>query len=865
MELREIKQIIAEILSDINKNQWNLTFRKYDPFFERLGMRSRRKFDILAKFDYQLRRNNITLWSGKEPVKKLEDFPKGETITFRLKEVSQQKRTDEITESSLKVPVKYAGTVYIEDAESGIELYKHQEEAFLNLQKEIIESNKNPFAGLLVLPTGGGKTLTAAYWIAKNILDKNKKVLWLAHRHELLEQAQRTFAEKLAFGDIFKNKKSFNYRLISGIHDKPVNIKPTDDLIISSKDSLNAGFNHLYKNWIENKIDEIFLVIDEAHHATAKTYRKFIANIKNHVSQFKMLGLTATPFRTDEDEKGLLKKVFPDDIIYKIDLRTLIRLGILSEPHFEEVATKQNIIDQYGLSEKQIKQIKLKFGDFNSILGDDISYSIATNKERNKIIVDHYKNEKLKYKQTIVFAINVSNAIALNALFRKAGIKSDYVLSSIKDLATGVTISSEDNKKKIGQFRSGKLEVLINVNILTEGTDVPNVQSVFLTRPTISTISMTQMIGRGLRGPRAGGTKDAYIVSFIDDWQNKISWVNPEKLFIEENVDFNDREVETTKQLIRLVAINKVEEFAILSNQIIDPQTREELEKLNFIERFPIGIYQFKFLKVIDGKEPEDKNCEVLVYDNIRQSYSDFINGLSAFFKRNNLSDKDVLSDDELDQYANIVEDEFFDGCLKYPAYRIEDIKDILQYYAIQSQIPPFVELKDREKYDIDKIAKEIIEKDMGERAQVEMINKTWESNEVAWQTFFNFDQKAFLREIGLSKDKFSHPELYMRKPIIPRDEKERQFLEKLSLYDIREHNPEYAKWLSDEVYKKFTDDDGFYYCASSGYRSKNKLDFQIDHIKPMSNGGLTVLENLQLLTRRENAKKGNFDPSQVT
>jgi len=65
--------------------------------------------------------------------------------------------------------------------------------------------------------------------------------------------------------------------------------------------------------------------------------------------------------------------------------------------------------------------------------------------------------------------------------------------------------------------------VLVNVNILTEGTDLPSVQTVFLARPTTSTILMTQMIGRALRGEKAGGTATAYIVSFVDHWRDKIA------------------------------------------------------------------------------------------------------------------------------------------------------------------------------------------------------------------------------------------------------------------------------------------------------------------------------------------------------
>lgn len=853
MKLKEIRGIVKEIIFDIEKNKLNLTYRDYETFLERIGMGKKRNFKILTKFDYQFKKQNITLWCRKEEVKKISWFKKGETVTFRMAEISGATSTMEKKEKSVRYD--FAGKINIADAESGIVPYEHQEKAFYNLNQKIIKTNKNPFAGLLVLPTGGGKTLTAAHWIAKNYLDKGKKVLWLAHRHELLEQAKSTFADKLAFNDIFENKTSFNYRIISGIHDKPINIRTSDDLIISSKDSLNAGFNHLYKNWIKGNTEEIFLVIDEAHHSTAKTYRKLIQNIQESVSHFQMLGLTATPFRTSESEQGLLKKVFPDDIVYKIDLRTLIRLGILSEPHFEEVATGLNFIKD--LSEEQIEQ--LNYFDIDSI-GTGIAKTIAENDERNLTIVNKYLLNKEKYKQTIVFALNVDNAIALNALFKDAGVKSDYVISTVKDQATGVIISSKDNKNKIAKFRNEEIQVLINVNILTEGTDVPNVQSIFLARPTISSILMTQMIGRGLRGLKAGGTKEAYIVSFIDDWQNRVSWVNPEKLFIEDNIDFKDVDRETKKQILRLVAINKVEEFAILTNKIIDPEKREELEKLNFIERFPMGIYQFRFLEQYNDEEPIERNCEVLVYDNILQSYTDFINALPSFFEHNNLTERDVLDEDELEEFAEQIEEEFFNGTLKYPAYHLQDIKDILQYYTIQDEVPVFIELKDREKYDIDKIASEIIDKDLGEKSQTELINTIWDSNELEWQTFFNFDKRGFLREINLAKSRINHPDLFQRKGIKPTEEKELRSYEKLKLHELREQDPIYEKWLRDEVFKKFTDKDGFYFSAESGYKSKSKLDFQVDHIESMHNGGLTILENLQLLTRSENAKKGNKD-----
>ena len=847
MELKEIKDHCKEIAKKVSERKRGLFHQKYEIFLKRFEMSNRRNFDVLKKVDDQLNKHDITFWCGKEEFNSVSDFKRGQSITFKFKKTNQNFEK----EGKRKVKNQNAGTINIVTENSPITLRKHQKSAIEQLQTKITTSNKNLFEGLLVLPTGGGKTLTIAYWIAKNYLDKNKKVLWIAHRHELLEQAKGTFQERLAFQDIFKNKSSFNYRIISGIHDKPVSIKPTDDLIISSKDSLNTGFDHLNKNWLKGN-DEILLIIDEAHHSTAKTYRKLINNLKTKVDKFTMVGLTATPFRTSDNEKGLLAKVFSDDIIYKVDLRTLITRGFLSEPNFEEIKTNYDITS--SLTEQELDN--LKYFDIDRI-GKATAKTIAENKERNWIIVNQYKNNKSKYKQTLVFALNKDNAIALKALFTEAGVKSEFVLSSIQDKMTGVTISSKENKLKIDKFRKGEIEVLINVNILTEGTDLPNVQSIFLARPTKSSILMTQMIGRGLRGLKAGGTKEAYIVSFIDDWQNKVSWVNPEKLRIQEKIDFSDSKKDLKEQLIRLVSISKIEEFAILTNENLGRVKKEELEKLSFIERIPLGIYHFSILNHSEEGGEVEKNCEILVYSNIEQSYIDFVNALEDFFKEHNLTERDNLTESELIKFSEIIDTEFFFGCVKYPGYNIQDIKDILQYFAQKGIMPKYIELKDREKYDISIISSEIISKKFDRIQEEDYKKKLWESNETEWKAFFGYNKKYFLGEIDLAIRKLMNPELYTRSSIIPKDEKELVELEKLSMHEIREENPEYWKFLSDSVYKSHQNKDGYYVSASKKYKSKNKLDFQIDHIKSRHNGGLTELGNLQLLTRKENAMKG--------
>jgi len=131
-------------------------------------------------------------------------------------------------------------------------------------------------------------------------------------------------------------------------------------------------------DWLENE-SEIYLVIDEAHHATAKSYRKLISYIESKILNVKTVGLTATPFRTSEQEKGLLGKVFTDDIAYKIDLDTLIKKGILSMPICENCDTKVILGDNLGLNAlNSIEQL--------DVIPDDISEYIASNKERNYVI-----------------------------------------------------------------------------------------------------------------------------------------------------------------------------------------------------------------------------------------------------------------------------------------------------------------------------------------------------------------------------------------------------------------------------------------------------------------------------------------------
>ncbi|MEG4455369.1 DEAD/DEAH box helicase family protein [Microcoleus sp. N9_A1] len=756
------------------------------------------------------------------------------------------------------IEVEYSGQIQVNKGKNPRELYAHQNEAI----KALDQKNKSPFEGLLVLPTGGGKTLTAVHWLLRNFIDKRKKVLWIAHRHELLDQAFETLKFS-AYPSLLSDTERFKYRVISGHpkHDRPVNIEKSDDIIIASKDSLNSGLNYLTNNWV-NHSDAILLVVDEAHHATAKTYRKLIDSIKQNFKDrgkadgFRMLGLTATPFRTDKSEQGLLKKVFPDDIIFSEHLRTLITRGILAEPVFENLETELDFYKE--LTDRDIRSIE----DFDK-LPKKVAEKIAMSSIRNKRIVDHYVENREKYKPLLVFAVDIQHAIALNGLFKKRGINSDFVASKIIDEGTGATISVKENSEKIKRFRAGKLEVLINVEMLTEGTDLPNVQTVFLTRPTTSTLLMTQMIGRALRGQKAGGTEKAYVVSFIDNWEDKINWVNPEKLTDIDGAEFVDRDIETMKRIARLISIEKIEEFARMMDDSIDTTA---LEKLDFLRRVPVGIYRFSILESSESAEPVSRNAEpvsrnydVLLYNGTEEAYDSFVNDLDAVFKSVNIQNREVLTDEELEYLLQLTKNLYFPDYPFLLGYRDDDVKNILRFYAQKEMEPEFIAFSERRKCDLSIVARHIYENDLTLRQINEYLTSLWNDSKSFWQVLFGYNYVYFKKQVDIEINKLLgvYPDLTVTPTIVIPDTVP---LESLSLVEIRERDPAEYRDIKNAVFAKYTDGKGFIVCASSGFKSQMRRDFQIDHIIPMSEGGLTRLENLQVLSPKAHAEKTRLE-----
>ena len=680
-----------------------------------------------------------------------------------------------------------SGVIHAINKRNPRNLYQHQNEALTALDKL---DTLGSYSTLLVLPTGAGKTYTASTWLLTHALDKGKKILWMAHRHMLLDQAAESF-KNFAYLDAIPHKGSFYCRIISGAdrHQNSSSISAKDDLLIVSKDSIRSNLERL-DNWLEGE-NEIYLVVDEAHHSTAKTYQRVIGYIKSKVSRLKIIGLTATPTRTFEPEQGLLAKIYTDGVtkngqifnnkqkpnvlgmVYRIGLKKLIERRILSDPIFEECKTGKNlgeIIERLG--KKVIDKIQAA-----DILPKEIQASMVFDEVRNRIIVNKYKENAARYGKTLVFAVSIEHARILTDCFNKAGIKAAYVVSGTPQA---------EREKIYDRYRTGDLQVLVNMNILTEGTDLPMTQTVFLTRQTTSTILMTQMIGRALRGEKAGGTAKAYIVSFIDNWNERIMWVVPETVYNAE-IDFpDDMEENQTSEAspeaedeeIIYISREKILEFAKILNEAIDTT---ELEALPFIERIPLGMYAFEYESKEDGNtEGNDVSYQVMVYNSTKDAYEKFMTALPDLFKELGRfayddDSQEYLSPDTLERLLKHCKKNFFSDEM-IPPYYEDDIKHILEYYAQKGACPEFYTFAqvDREKLDVAKVAQDIWNEDMGEKAKANYLNDLWENGDKnIWRIFF-VDKRYFLRMVEIELTKLAHPELYAdykkKKTIQPAD-----------------------------------------------------------------------------------------------
>ncbi|OKH36023.1 hypothetical protein NIES2119_18690 [[Phormidium ambiguum] IAM M-71] len=707
----------------------------------------------------------------------------------------------------------------------------HQEEALKKLSQWFNQAQPQPQhkGGILVLPTGGGKTFTADRFLCTDPLPNGYKVLWLAHTHHLLEQAFYSLeSEVKQIHQLNPQKRQLKVRVVSGTkgHFRPCQIEPDDDIVVCTLQTVTrAQTNELkqLKAFLKAAGDKLFVIFDEAHHSPAASYYQFINNLRKNHPKMYLLGLTATPFYTDQKKSGRLKDLFPQDILYQVSPEKLMAVGILAKPVFNSYKT----VFTPEFDENKYKQWVRNYQD----LPEDIITKLAENHDRNSFIARTYAENKERYGKTIIFADRWFQCEQLREFLeqQKKGIKVGTIYSHIEADSGSADaknkFNQDGNSKVLEAFRKNELDVLINVRMLTEGTDVPNVDTVFLTRQTTSKILLTQMVGRALRGQKFGGTEQAYIVSFIDDWQQSINWAEydplEETLIIDEEVtDIIERKA------MQLISVDLV-------RQLIKQMNSEfNINPGSFLAFIPIGWYRVEFETSIQGNDDiEAVNSLVMVFENERESYQEFIEDL----KQENLDDfaePDIKFESKisvLESWENL----YFDAEVHIGGDLLKNIFYIVRHMALNDKQPPdWFDFELRKEHDLDQIAQDYINKKLGPLDTIESLKHEYAKKDRYWQIiyhsfrFFKYQYDACVNWILLGNEEVD-PVLDKRQPPVIE--------------------------LSDAVKKEVKERDS-YRCLCCGEDSRNVL--VIDHIIPRYHGGTHSLDNLQTLCRKCNNLK---------
>lgn len=312
---------------------------------------------------------------------------------------------------------------------------------------------------LAQLPTGGGKTVVVSA-IAQQFTQRGEKVLFLAHREELLLQA--------------KEKLEPITGCTAGLIKAGYRAAPLHQIQIASVQSL-----------VRRKLEfeAGLVVVDEAHHSCAATYVKIL---ERYPAAY-ILGVTATPARSD----GQGFKNQYDALVLGQSVRELIDAGHLCD--FRLFAAKSRI---------KAADVKVTAGDFNQ---RELAQRVNTSLTLGDVVGTWQKHAAAK--RTVVFCVDVAHSGAVASAFFQAGYTAEHI--------DGETPATE-RRAILSRFRTGETTILTNCGIVSEGLDVPGIEAVQCLRPTRSLVLYLQMVGRGLR--KSAGKNCLIILDHTENW-----------------------------------------------------------------------------------------------------------------------------------------------------------------------------------------------------------------------------------------------------------------------------------------------------------------------------------------------------------
>lgn len=302
-----------------------------------------------------------------------------------------------------------------------------------------------------VAPTGAGKTIMLSA-VTGRMTGDGARACVLAHRDELTSQNRAKFARvnpDTETSVVDAETKSWNGQVTFAM-------APT----LSRASNLSAM----------PKLD--LLVIDEAHHAVAESYRRIIDRVRDANPEARIFGVTATPNRGDR--KGL-REVF-DNVADQVRLGELIASGHLVPP--------RSFVIDVGVQD-QLRAVRKTADDYDMGAVAAIMNRAPITEE----VIRHWE-EKAGNRQTVVFCSTVAHAMNVATAFNEAGNPAAVVLGDM---------GSTERKMVLEAYASGEVQVIVNVAVLTEGWDHPPTSCVVLLRPSSYKSTMIQMVGRGLR------------------------------------------------------------------------------------------------------------------------------------------------------------------------------------------------------------------------------------------------------------------------------------------------------------------------------------------------------------------------------
>ena len=418
------------------------------------------------------------------------------------------------------------------------------------------------------MPTGTGKTVVLASVVESFLGEHPLKSVWIvAHRRELVSQIQETI-ERVFSNRLAEKEDGSSDNLIE---------KPLDSSLFTLRSSLIKAMSI---QWLARHYDEIgeepgMIVIDEAHHALAKTYKE----MWDRFPKAKFLGLTATPCRLNG--KGFTDLF--DVLVQSWSVPEFISKGRLATYDF--VSIKSN-----GVTQRLIDSLQKR--------GADGDYQ---NKEMDMLLNKRPSIERLyrsfeeygKDRKGIVYAINISHAKKIVELYQEHGIKA---------VAIDSKTPAAERQADIEAFKKGDIQVLVNVDIFSEGFDCPDVEFVQLARPTLSLAKYLQMVGRGLRV--AKGKKCCVIIDNVGLYRvfGLPSQIWDWKATFEGRLKFS-RKKETTKERDFFLMYGKQATMPVgHGSEMVMVMSHEELMQSLLYREFVDCNDDFAIVKLPDGK-----------------------------------------------------------------------------------------------------------------------------------------------------------------------------------------------------------------------------------------------------------------------